>query len=104
MSWYDAFSNFYDSALEAVYAEDRRTAAQALELGPDSCVLDVPCGTGQSFGALRAAGLVIGVDASAGMAAKARARAERDQQNVRVLHADASAVEPAALAGARIPH
>jgi SAM-dependent methyltransferase len=104
MTWYDAFSNFYDSALEGLYAEHRRLAAQALELGPGACVLDVPCGTGQSFAALCAplagAGLVLGIDASAGMATKARARAAREGLPVRVLQADARALDAAALAEA----
>ena len=78
MSWYDAFSNFYDASLEALYAEHRVLAADALALEPGMTVLDLPCGTGQSFPAiaqrLRGSGMIIGGDLSAGMLRKAAAR------------------------------
>lgn len=114
MTWYDAFSNIYDSSLERLYSEHRLLAARALQLAPGACVLDVPCGTGQSFGALsRPIGLqgqLIGVDSSTGMLRKAAARAQSDRfANVRVLHGDAATLERSALdaaAGrvARISH
>jgi len=102
MAWYDVFSNFYDAALEPLYAEHRKLAAAALELRPDSCVLDVPCGTGQSFRALSQPlsgdGLVLGVDQSAGMSSKARAYAVREALHcVRVLQHDAVTLEAAML-------
>ena len=78
MSWYDAFSSFYDASLEALYAEHRVLAADALALEPGMTVLDLPCGTGQSFPAiaqrLRGSGMIIGGDLSAGMLRKAAAR------------------------------
>lgn len=102
MTWYDAFSNVYDAALERHYAEHRPLAAAALKLTPDACVLDLPCGTGQSFPALTAPlgddGLVIAADLSTGMLAKARARAQdQNLHAVRVLRADASSLDRAAL-------
>src|SRR5262245_41662477 len=42
---------------------------------PDGAVLDAPCGTGRYFGAVLAAGrTVVGIDQSAGMLARARAK------------------------------
>lgn len=105
MSWYDVFSNFYDASLERLYAGDRLRAAEALELTPGVSVLDVPCGTGQSFGALARGvgetGIVLGVDASAGMLRSAKARCARDGlTRVHLLEADAGALNAAALAAA----
>jgi SAM-dependent methyltransferase len=81
MGFYDLFSNFYDASLEKSYAQARSASAAALELQSDSIVLDAPCGTGQSFPAigerLRAGGVLIGVDMSAGMLARARQRADK---------------------------
>lgn len=79
MAWYDVFSNFYDAALEPLYAEQRTLAATALRLSSGMSVLDVPCGTGQSFPALAAQlggqGAIVGIDASAGMIRRAASRA-----------------------------
>lgn len=79
MGFYDFFSNFYDASLEKVYAPARAIAAESLDLHRDSVVLDVPCGTGQSFqpiaSRLGPAGKLHAVDASAGMLARARKRA-----------------------------
>ncbi len=80
MAWYDLFSNFYDQSLESLYAEGRQAAAAALRLAPGLTVLDCPCGTGQSFDGLAPpllpGGLLVGVDVSAGMLRRGRARAE----------------------------
>lgn len=97
MGFYDAFSNFYDASLEKLYAPHRELAAQALSLEPSAVVLDVPCGTGQSFDViarqLGPEGLLIGVDRSAGMLKRAAARArERNLRSVRTLEGDASAI------------
>ena len=105
MSWYDVFSNFYDASLERLYADDRLRAAEALELAPGANVLDVPCGTGQSFGALARGvgetGIVLGVDASAGMLRSAKARCARDGlKNVHLLEADARTLSAASVAAA----
>ncbi len=79
MSWYDAFSNVYDGSLEKLYAEHRELAADALALQPGMSVLDLPCGTGQSFAAmaqcLNGSGAIVGGDLSTGMLGKAAARA-----------------------------
>ena len=63
MAWYDVFARFYDASLEPHYREQRALAAAALDLTPDSVVLDLPCGTGQSLPHLleRGAGRILGV-------------------------------------------
>jgi len=65
-------------------------------------VLDLPCGTGQSFDGICAAigpeGKLVGVDFSAGMLRKAAARVERlGESSVRLIQADVQALEPAQL-------
>jgi ubiquinone/menaquinone biosynthesis C-methylase UbiE len=105
MSWYDVFSNFYDASLERLYREYRLRAGEALQLAPGACVLDVPCGTGQSFDVLAAGvgdrGAVIGVDASPGMLRGARARCARlGLGNVQLIEADAGSLTRAAIAAA----
>lgn len=102
MGWYDLFSRFYDSSLEALYVDARRSACEALDLQPGQTVLDVPCGTGQSFDGLVAAvgsaGTVLGVDLSKGMLRKARARVDRHGwTNVFLGEADVHAVDTAWL-------
>ena len=89
-AWYDVFSTFYDTALDATYRPHREAALAALAPEPGMTVVDVGCGTGASFsllaGAVGAQGRVVGVDASAGMLAKARRRVERHGwQNVELL-------------------
>jgi ubiquinone/menaquinone biosynthesis C-methylase UbiE len=99
MAWYDVFSNFYDAALEPLYTEQRALAADALALQPGMSVLDVPCGTGQSFGAIAArlggSGLIIGVDASEGMLRRAQERAPSPGITISTLHARVEALDPA---------
>lgn len=101
MAWYDVFSNFYDAALEPLYVEHRSLAAEALALSPGMSVLDVPCGTGQSFGAIAARlggrGVILGVDASAGMLRRAQARAPSPGITITTLHARVEALEPTQL-------
>lgn len=79
--WYDLFSLVYDRALEDLYAPFRPAAIEALRLGRGDRVLDVPCGTGQSFDLVAPlvgpTGGVLGVDRSRGMLRQARRRAER---------------------------
>lgn len=79
--WYDVFSLFYDRALEDLYAPFRPVAVEALRLSEGARVLDLPCGTGQSFDILVPAvgprGFVLGVDQSRGMLRQARRRVER---------------------------
>lgn len=105
MAWYDLFSRFYDASLEPLYREQRRRAVDALRVKRGSVVLDVPCGTGQSFAALTAAlggtGRVVGVDASAGMLREARRRVERaSMSHVSLLEKSASEITTEDLGGA----
>jgi ubiquinone/menaquinone biosynthesis C-methylase UbiE len=103
MGFYDLFSGIYDASLEPLYAEHRALAAEALELTPSAVVLDVPCGTGQSFGVLAGrAGKVLGVDASRGMLQRAAARVSKDGlSNVSVFEARADELTLAQLGAAR---
>ena len=105
MGAYDLFSNFYDASLEKLYAEHRQLAVQALAPTPGAVVLDVPCGTGQSFDALASAvganGLILGIDASAGMLRRAQTRIDkRGLTGVHVHAADAAKLDKAVLAAA----
>lgn len=81
MSAYDIFSSFYDRTLEDLYLDARRESALALELRPGLHVLDLPCGTGQSFPALREGvgptGTIVGLDLSEGMLSRAKLRASQ---------------------------
>jgi ubiquinone/menaquinone biosynthesis C-methylase UbiE len=93
MSWYDAFSHFYDAALDRVYREPRQRACEALQLQPGARVADLACGTGQSFGLLREkiteSGMLLGLELSSGMLAKAQQRVVRaGWQNVRCFEAN----------------
>lgn len=102
MGWYDLFSNFYDRSLEPLYREQRRSAAEALELAPGHAILDLPCGTGQSFAALAdrvtPGGVVLGVDFSKGMLDKAQAKLDRTRwTHVHIIQSDVHA-----LSGARL--
>src|SRR5690606_28301657 len=96
--WYDVFSLFYDRALEALYAPFRPAAVEALRLSEGARVLDLPCGTGQSFEMLVPAvgptGTVLGVDRSSGMLRRARRRVSRaGWNNVTLRQAPAADVD-----------
>jgi ubiquinone/menaquinone biosynthesis C-methylase UbiE len=76
-----------------------------LGLSSGACVLDLPCGTGQSFDllvpAVGPAGAVLGMDRSGGMLRRARRRAERAEwDNVTLRKASAAEVDAELLAGA----
>lgn len=99
---YDRWSR-HRGALKAFYAvvflgrerELRRRSVDALELAPGDRVLELGCGPGNSFDALRAAvgetGLVVGVDYSAGMVDRAAATVRTAEwENVHVLRGDAT--------------
>lgn len=78
MGWYDWFSDFYDSSLEPLYRDARRAAAEALRVAPGHTVLDLPCGTGQSFDFLAPhCRTLVGVDLSKGMLRRAKQRADQ---------------------------
>lgn len=96
--WYDVFSLFYDRALEDLYAPFRPAAVEALRLSEGARVLDLPCGTGQSFEMLVPAvgptGTVLGVDRSSGMLRRARRRVSRaGWHNVTLRQAPAANVD-----------
>jgi len=102
VGWYDVFSLTYDRQLEALYAPHRAAAVAALHGQPGDVVLDVACGTGQSFAgiveAIGPTGRVVGIDRSAGMLARARRRAESaGWGNVHLIHAPAGDVATADL-------
>ncbi len=76
----------------------RRRALRRLRLEPGQTVLEVGCGTGRNLRLLRQgvgpSGLVIGVDATAGMLAQAeRVVARHGWSNVRLIRQDASQLE-----------
>lgn len=103
MGWYDLFARFYDRSLEPLYVQSRAAAVEALQLRPGHVVLDVPCGTGASFPGIRAAigdhGLLVGIDRSAGMLARARDRIHTAAwTNVVLGEADVHAIDAAMLA------
>jgi len=96
--WYDVLS-----AEGPVYRAGRLVGMEQLGLYAGAKVLDVGCGTGLNFPLLRAAvgptGAVVGVDASAPMLARARARISRSGwTNVGVQRGDAARLE-AVVAG-----
>ncbi|MEO0558888.1 MAG: methyltransferase domain-containing protein [Bacteroidota bacterium] len=100
--WYDLFSLFYDRALEDLYAPFRPAAIEALRLTGGETVLDLPCGTGQSFDGLApavgASGTILGVDASSGMLKKAVRRSDQNGwTQIRTRQADASSIDLAWL-------
>lgn len=105
MAWYDLFSNFYDSSLEALYREQRRLAADALAPAAGESILDLPCGTGLSFDELAPrvgpTGALYGVDRSAGMLAKAKARAAANGwEQVRLVEGDVHGLDLETLGAA----
>jgi len=96
MSWYDLISPLYDTVATG-YGRPRRAAIAQLRLEPGDAVLDIACGTGLNFPLIEAGigpeGLLIGLDFSPGMLAKAQRRARRRRwENVRLIQADARAL------------
>ena len=93
MSWYDRIAPLYDIG-SAWSGRPRREAVAQLRLEPGDVVLDIACGTGLNFPLIEAGigaeGLLIGLDFSPGMLAKARGKVQRKGwENVRLIHADA---------------
>lgn len=99
MGWYDWFAPMYDGSLEALYADARARAADALELAGATRVLDLPVGTGQSLGPILAraseGATVVGADLSRGMLAQAarRVRAQGWESRVELVQSDVHALE-----------
>ena len=96
MSWYDLISPLYDLGATGS-GRPRREAVDQLRLEAGDVVLDIACGTGLNFPFIEAAigseGLLIGLDFSSGMLAKARRKAERREwTNVRLIQADARSI------------
>jgi ubiquinone/menaquinone biosynthesis C-methylase UbiE len=94
---YDRMSRWYRLAEPAVALPlgMRRKAVTRLGLKPGDTVLEVGCGTGRNLRLLREAvgssGLVLGVDASPGMLARAsRLVSKHDWANVRLMQQDAA--------------
>ena len=88
------FGRLYDVAFLGRESERRERAVEALSLDSGERVLELGCGPGNSFAALRtrvgSAGRVVGLDYSPGMARQARRRArERGWANVHVVRGDA---------------
>ncbi len=101
MSWYDFISPLYDIGATGS-GRPRRDAVAQLRLEPHDIVLDIACGTGLNFSYIEAGiasqGLLIGLDFSSGMLAKARRKVERrGWANVRLIHADARSLFPELL-------
>lgn len=91
--WYDRLSGE-----RAVYGAGRRAGLRLLAPPRGAVVLDLGCGTGLNLPmllhAVGPAGRVIGVDASAPMLAQAHRRIRRVGERVRLIHADATRLEP----------
>ncbi|WP_052207413.1 class I SAM-dependent methyltransferase [Sinomonas humi] len=102
---YQSFAPVYDLfACEPVYRPGRLAGIAGLGLRPGQTVVDAGCGTGLNFVHLEAAvgpsGRIVGIDASPAMLGRARHRIRRNGwTNIHLVHADLTAVGPAALAG-----
>jgi demethylmenaquinone methyltransferase/2-methoxy-6-polyprenyl-1,4-benzoquinol methylase len=94
--YYDRISRVYDLLADSSEQEIRDCGMQALALAPGERVLEVGFGTGHALVAMARAigptGLACGVDVSAGMAAVARGRFERDACRAIVIVGDARAL------------
>ncbi len=93
MSWYDLISPLYDIGATGS-GRPRSEAVAQLRLEAGDVVLDVACGTGLNFPFVEAGigpeGILIGLDYSSGMLAKARRKVKRKGWgNVRLIRADA---------------
>jgi ubiquinone/menaquinone biosynthesis C-methylase UbiE len=97
---YDRIARFYGglAPIFLIRPKFRRKAVARLQLKPGDAVLEVGCGTGLNLpllvDAVGASGIVIGIDASAGMLERARALvAQNGWHNVRLLEQDASQLD-----------
>jgi len=97
---YDRIARFY-RGLEPIFLirpKFRQKAVTQLQLNTGDAVLEVGCGTGLNLpflvDAVGPGGVVIGIDASAGMLDRARAlAAHKGWQNVRLLQQDAARLD-----------
>lgn len=81
MKWYDLFSNFYDAALDELYAESRKKAIELLDIKDGQSVIDVACGTGVNFKHIKSKNkhiVLYGTDYSAGMLKKGQIAIEKN--------------------------
>lgn len=89
-AYFDAFADDYDeAAVESEWVADRLFVDALGRIGPVRTALDLACGTGSTLEVLRDAwadATLTGVDLSAAMVDRARARVPSAQ----VLHADAN--------------
>jgi ubiquinone/menaquinone biosynthesis C-methylase UbiE len=111
MKWYDLISPFYDVAIRSLYEPYRKMVIQKLELQDGETVLDLGCGSGLNFEPIMAEigpqGILVGVDVSAKMLARARKVVNQNGwKNVRLFQQDVrrlDAVDFEALMGASVP-
>jgi ubiquinone/menaquinone biosynthesis C-methylase UbiE len=95
-SFYDRWASLYDGVATASgVASWRERTTDSLALSPGDTVVEMGCGTGANFPALRERvgpeGRVVGVDLVPGMLGEAHRRIERnDWDNVSVLRGDAT--------------
>lgn len=102
MKWYDVISPLYDVAVRSLYAPYRKMVIQNLDLRDGGTVLDLGCGSGLNFEPVMAEigpkGLLIGVDSSAKMLARARRVVDDNGwKNVRLFQADVRRLDAAGL-------
>ena len=91
---YDITSRFYPVPGYPERAQ-RRTAVQALGLGPGDVVIDIACGTGLNFPLIEKVigpgGRIVGVDLTDAMLARAQGRIEANGwSNISLVQADAA--------------
>src|SRR5215831_15963218 len=103
--WYDRLARIYDPLTDLAFRYHRHQAIQRLDVMEGLTVLDVACGTGLNFPALRArlgaAGTLIGVDYSERMLERAQRRIQRrGWRNVHLVCADAAKLTLRDLASA----
>ena len=99
MKWYDIFSNFYDTSLEKLYADSRTRAVEILELKPGQTIIDIACGTGANFKAIKATNTdlaIYGTDFSEGMLKKAQLTLQKNNwdDGVTLFQSDALELTP----------
>ena len=108
LAQYRRRARFYDLEL-ALIEPVRRRAVERLGLQGGETVLDVGCGTGLSFELMEKRlgkdGRIVGIEQSADMLARARARAEGNRfENITLVNAPVEEAEIPALADAALFH
>lgn len=84
---YARWAPVYDGTFGRITAAARRAAAERVNALPDARVLEVGVGTGIALATYRAGHRVTGIDLSADMLAKARAKVKReDLRGVEAIH------------------